>query len=249
MENMSEYKIKTEVFEGPLDLLLSLIEKRKLFINDIALAKVADDYIGYVKQCDQLPVKDTAQFILVASTLVLIKSKSLLPSLQLNMEEQESIDDLEERLKVYQRVKLLSARIQEKFGGRMMFQRMPSRDQQPIFSPDDTTTISGIVDAVQCVLQSLPKYEQMTRTVVQHVVSLEEVITALTERITSNLQMSFDNFLGEGKKEKVQVVVSFLAMLELVKQGMITVRQETQFEDIHMESREIGTPRYNEIPV
>jgi segregation and condensation protein A len=71
------FVIKTPVFEGPLELLLSLIEKRKLFINDIALASVADEYMEHVRTLSEFPMRDVAQFVLVAATLVLIKSKSL----------------------------------------------------------------------------------------------------------------------------------------------------------------------------
>jgi hypothetical protein len=91
----SEFQVKTHIFEGPLDTLLSLIEKRKLFINDISLAQVADDYISYVKSLNDFPIADSAHFILIASTLVLIKSKSLLPTLTLSEEEESSIEDLE----------------------------------------------------------------------------------------------------------------------------------------------------------
>src|SRR4249920_742770 len=101
----SHFRIKTEVFEGPLDLLLSLVEKRKLFINDISLAKVTDDFIAYIQKFDNMPMADSAQFILIASTLLLIKSKSLLPSLTLSEDEEEGIHDLETRLKIYQRIK------------------------------------------------------------------------------------------------------------------------------------------------
>ena len=69
------FKIKTDVFEGPLELLLSLVEKRKLFINEISLAKIADDYIQHLEHHNAIPMEDSANFILVASTLVLIKSK------------------------------------------------------------------------------------------------------------------------------------------------------------------------------
>ena len=98
----SSYNVKTHIFEGPLDTLLSLIEKRKLFINDISLAQVADDYISYVRSLTDFPLADSAHFVLIASTLVLIKSKSLLPNLSLTEEEQSNIDDLEDRLKHYQ---------------------------------------------------------------------------------------------------------------------------------------------------
>ena len=81
------FAIKTETFEGPLDLLLHLIEKRQFFINDIALAKVTDDFIAYIQERKDMPMGEVAQFIVVASTLLLIKSKSLLPVLDLTEEE------------------------------------------------------------------------------------------------------------------------------------------------------------------
>ena len=87
MNETDIFQIKTEAFEGPLDLLLALIEKRKLFISDISLAEVADDFIEYIKTFDEFPVDMTANFILIASTLLLIKSKSLLPSMTLTSEE------------------------------------------------------------------------------------------------------------------------------------------------------------------
>src|SRR4051812_5655315 len=99
------FTVKTEVFEGPLDLLLSLIEKRKLFVNDISLAKVADDFIAHVQGFEKFPMNDSVNFTLIASTLLLIKSKSLLPTLTLTEEEEEGIHDLEARLKMYKRIK------------------------------------------------------------------------------------------------------------------------------------------------
>ena len=106
-----QFTIKQESFEGPLDLLFSLIEKRKMHISDVALAKVADDYIKYVQSFEDMPVSESANFILVASTLTLIKSKSLLPILDLTEEEQSDIDDLENRLKEYRKYKSLSEQI------------------------------------------------------------------------------------------------------------------------------------------
>ncbi|MDE2172553.1 MAG: segregation/condensation protein A, partial [Patescibacteria group bacterium] len=99
------FTVKTQTFEGPLDLLLDLIEKRKFFISDISLAKVTDDFITHIKQFENMPMGESAHFILVASTLLLIKSKSLLPELALSVEEQGDIRDLETRLKIYKRIK------------------------------------------------------------------------------------------------------------------------------------------------
>ncbi len=91
-----------------MELLLDFIEKRKLFINDISLSKVTDDFIGFLKEKSNFPLGLSANFILVASTLLLIKSKSLLPTLNLTSEEEANIEDLETRLKEYQRIKELS---------------------------------------------------------------------------------------------------------------------------------------------
>ena len=97
--------VKTSVYEGPLEVLLELIEKRKLLINDISLASVTDEYIARVNTMPHLPVGETAEFISLAATLLLIKSRSLLPNLQLSEEESRDIKELEYRLALYQLIK------------------------------------------------------------------------------------------------------------------------------------------------
>ena len=247
IKTTSEYTIKTEAFEGPLDLLLNLIEKRKLFISDISLAQVADDYIEYINSQEDFPMASTADFILVASTLVLIKSKSLLPTLDLSSEEQESIDDLEKRLKLYQRMKELSVHISKNFGKNIMYPKTLSKTVSPVFSPDEDLSVSKIKEGIMSVLHNLPKKViAMPKKVVEKVISLEEVMESLAERITKNLKMSFKEFSGGvGKAQKVDVIVSFLAMLELVKQGAISVSQDERFSDITIESDSIGVPSYD----
>ncbi len=241
----SSYNVKTHVFEGPLETLLSLIEKRKLFINDISLAQVADDYIAYVKSLSDFPIADSAHFVLIASTLVLIKSKSLLPSLTLTEEEQHSIEDLEARLKEYQKYKELSKHLRERFGIQVEYLRQPSKDQIVVFTPDKNISVARIEETIRSVLLNIPKKELLPKTVVQKVISLEEMIDDLTTRITSSMKMSFKDFSGMGKSEKVNVIVSFLAMLELVKQGIIQVKQDEHFHDIEMETQSVGVPTYN----
>lgn len=243
---MDEYHIKTDIFEGPLDTLLSLIEKRKLFINDISLAQVADDYITYVKNLENFPIADSAHFILIASTLVLIKSKSLLPNLSLTEEEQHSIEDLEARLSEYQKYKALSVHLRERFGIHISYIRLPSKEKKIVFSPDKNTTTLNMFEVIKNVIFNMPKKEVVPKAVIQKVISLEETIENLTKRITSSLKMSFKDFSGIGKKDKVTVIVSFLAMLELVKQGIIQVRQDRDFQDIEMETHSVGVPQYSQ---
>jgi segregation and condensation protein A len=243
---MSEnsFQIKTEVFEGPLDLLLSLIEKRKLFINDIALSKVADDYITYLQSLEKFPIADSADFLVIASTLLLIKSRSLLPGLNLTDEEQKDIGDLEKRLKIYQRIKELSLHIKNSFGKNIIYFPEP-RKTIPVFSPDETITSNNLLTSILSVIKALPKVENIPKAIVKKVISLEEMISSLTTRIQSSIKLSFREFAKVGKEERVNVIISFLAMLELVKQGIVSVKQNNQFEDIEIETQDTGVPHYN----
>jgi segregation and condensation protein A len=239
------FKIKTEIFEGPLELLLNLIEKRKLFINDIALSKVTDDFIVYVKNFENFPIADSADFILIASTLLLIKSKSLLPTLDLTEEEQTSIEDLETRLKIYARMKELSVHVRERFGKNELFAKENNKIEVKVFSPHAKMTLPNLVSAMMDVIKNFPKKEILPKAIVRKVISLEEMIGNLTKRISSNLRMSFREFANVNKEEKVNVIISFLAMLELVKQGVINVMQEQKFDDIKMETAaDVNVPKY-----
>lgn len=238
------FQIKTEVFEGPLDLLLSLIEKKKLFINDIALSKVADDYIAYLQNQTAFPIAQSADFLVIASTLLLIKSRSLIPSLNLTEDEQQDINDLEKRLKIYQRIKELSVYIKKAFGQNIIFYPEP-RKMVPVFSPDQSLTKENFLAGILSVIKALPKIENLPKAVVKKVISLEEMMTNLTERIKSSIKMSFREFAKVGKEERVNVIISFLAMLELVKQGIVNVKQDNEFSDIEMETQSTGLPHYN----
>ena len=247
-----EYLVKTHIFEGPLDTLLSLIERRKLFINDISLAQVADDYIAYVRGLENFPIADSAHFILIASTLVLIKSKSLLPQLILTEDEQSNIEDLEARLREYQKYKALAIHLRERFGIHTEYLRLPSKEKIIVFTPDKNTSVAKIFETIKSVILQIPKKELVPKAIVQKVISLEEMIESLTKRITASMKMSFKDFshstssgqAGHSREERLNVIVSFLAMLELVKQGIIRVRQDRHFHDIEMETQSISVPRY-----
>jgi len=236
MQNV--YKVQLPVFEGPLDLLLDLIEQRKLLINDVSLAKVTDDYLAHIKEEGGFSLPGAAQFILVASTLLLIKSRSLLPSLALTEEEEGSIEDLERRLMLYKKMKDLSAGVQGLFGKEIIFFRESSHSMVPVFTPTKEITKEGILSAIQNVLRTLPKKELIPQLIVRTVVSLEEMIENLMGRMANALNMSFKEFSENAKGDVSQVIVGFLAMLELVKRGIISVKQDNHFEDIKMQKTE-----------
>ncbi len=236
--------VKTPVFEGPLELLLSLIEKRKLFINDISLSKIADDYISAVQSLPDIPLKDVANFVFVASTLVLIKSKSLLPTLDLSGEEEGDIERLKERLRVYQKMKELSAFVKENFGKKILYARETPKNRIITFSPSEDTTLQDIFASVAGILSRLPAMDVSPKGVIKKMVTLEDAIGRLVRRIDSHLRMSFKKYSGIGKEEKNMVIVSFLAVLELIKRGAIVAEQRENFADFDIETRDIKVPRY-----
>lgn len=240
-----KFLIKTESFEGPLDLLLSLIEKRKLLINEISLSQITDEYIEYVKSSVNLSLQKNTNFILIASTLVLIKSKSLLPTLDLTREEEENIDELEIRLKVYKRIKETEKYLSDMFNATPKFFKKDVVNTEVTFAPANNISLDNLRQNIYDIISSLPKVDHLPKKIVQKVISLEEMIGNLTNRIQQNINMSFKEFSNQGKTEKVNVVVSFLAMLELVKEGIIEVAQNNQYGDIDMQSKDGGIPNYS----
>lgn len=246
MEN-NDFLIKTEHFEGPLELLLNLIEKRKLFINDFSLAQIADDYISHVNSLKDFPIRDISNFIVIASTLILIKSKSLLPNLELTSEEEENIEDLERRLKEYKLIKLLSKNILRYFGKNIIFSS--ETIQSPIvFTPDVSISKESLFNSITDVINRFPKKEtkKNPKASIKKVVSLEEMIDSLSKRIKTSLKTTFKEFSGSiTKGERINMIVGFLAILEMFKGGLISLSQNENFSDIHIESSDIDVPKYS----
>ncbi len=241
----TQFTIKTDVFEGPLELLVTLMEKRKVFASDVSLSDVAEEYMERVHAFGSFPVADVASFLLVASTLALIKSKSLLPNLSLTDEEKGDIQDLETRLALFARIRAHADVLRKRFGSRMLFARVVKNRNEKVFAPDAETNTASLRVAIGEVINRLPEEkEKVPETTVKKVVSLETMMERLSERIERSLSLSFKEFTGS-RVEKVELVVGFLAMLELVKQGVVDVSQDARFGDITIESMKAGTPRYD----
>jgi segregation and condensation protein A len=248
--------IKTPVFEGPLEILLNLIEKRKLLINDISLSKVTDEYVEYINTLPEYSLTHRAQFILIASTLLLIKAKSLLPTLELTPEEQGDIKELQSRLQILDMMRKQSMVIKQRFGRQRIFERGDLDELIKIFAPGKDITAPTLTTSIYAVLNALPKKQVEQKALVKKVMSLEEMMDTLAVRIQQAMKMSFRDFSSGGqgshgtriktasREERVHVIVSFLAMLELVKQGSIDVQQEALFEEIEIEKHDIGVPHY-----
>jgi len=174
---------------------------------------------------------------------MLIKSLALLPGLQINEEEKSDISNLEERLKQLQRIRELSRHIKELFGRDPIFTPRERKKETIVFSPTKEITVPNLVNSIRELLKNLPKPEIIPEKIIKKVISLEEVIGDLANRVSRAMKMSFNDFVKD-KAEKVNVIVSFLGMLELVKQGAIEIEQKAHFADIDMETKTVGIPRY-----
>ncbi len=244
----SPYSVRTGTFEGPLELLLSLIEQRKLFVNEVSLAEVTNDYIAYIKTfsdtSSEKHIADVSYFILISATLILIKSKSLLPNLSLTDDETEKITDLETRLKLYKIIKSASMEIGNNFGTKIIFMPNERIWSEPIFSPDPLITSQNIGSSIMEVIAHLPKKaEKIPEVEVKKIINIDEIINSLTDRIQNAMNLSFKEFTrssGAGNQEeaKVHVIISFLAMLELVREGIIDVMQNSSFGDIEINKQQ-----------
>lgn len=243
------YNVNTDVFQGPFDVLLGLIEKRKLFINDIALSQVADDFIRYTKDQTRFPLQESAHFILIASTLILIKSKSLLPSLDLTEEEEEDIGLLEERLKTYKEVKREAERLKEEWGvNRMFFGKGVELGIPVSFTPDEAVSKDSLLNAAYEVINRTSQEKALPKVNVDEKIKLKTVLNSLMVRIATETNINFCDFVGlestgvvRDKKEKYMVIVSFIALLELVKQGIASAHQmEGGGNEIYIENIDSG---------
>ncbi len=235
------FSIETPSFQGPLEALLDLIEERKLSISDVSLAEVTDAYLAHVEKLPALPLGETAQFILVASTLLLIKSRSLLPSLELSEDERESVEELERRLARYKLVRSAAKLLRREWGrAPLVFPaRVPARE--PVFLPGETR-VNAIVETARRLIDILPKPETLAKAAVAPVLALEEVVIRLEKRLASALRTRFSELVRA--KDRHEVIVYFLAMLELVRSGSVSATQERLFSDITLEAESLATPAY-----
>ena len=234
------FQIKMAGFEGPFGLLLDLVEKRKLFINDVSLATVTEDYLNYMNKLSGLHPSQVSSFIIVASTLILIKSKSLLPNFNLTAKEEGDIRNLEERLRLFELFAKLGSNIKNNFARKIIFAPLERKNENIVFLPDAQVTKESMMIFAKNALGSMPKKVSLPEVEVPKVVSIEEMIDKLTERIQNSIKMSFQDFVGKAttREEKIFMIVGFLAMLELVRNGILQAVQENDFADIIIKKRE-----------
>lgn len=232
------YHFRLEHFEGPLDLLLSLIEREKLDITTVSLAQIADQYLKYLSTEKQVTLENLSAFLSVASRLLLIKSRALLPVLTFTEEEEESVDDLEWRLRQYRLFRDAAVTLGTLFSSRNeAYARESFSELQVVFYPPKNLSAEDLARHFRSLLEDIPVQEEMPEKIVEQVVSLEERIIHLQNHLTERMETSFAEFSGSARN-KTDIIVSFLALLELIKQCFLIAEQDHFSQGIRL--RRIG---------
>lgn len=228
------YQFHLESFEGPLDLLLSLIEKEKLDITQVSLAQVTDQYLRYIQDEQSISLQNLSAFLTVAARLILIKSRALLPILTFSDEEEESMEDLEYHLKAYKLFREASQRLGGLFlTSRGAYARESFLGTQVVFYPPKGITADSLKNHFTDVLGDIPVFEILPEKEMAMVVSLEQRISHLQHTLAERVESSFHEII-RNTENRVEVIVSFLALLELIKQRFVSVEQEKFFSDIRI---------------
>jgi len=230
------YEVKVQNFSGPLDLLLKLVEKRNLEITEISLAQITQDYLNHLQNEALVPPEELAEFLVVAATLLLIKSKSLLPTLELTPEEETEILDLEKKLEIYKFFQERGKDILEIFKKKnFLFSREPWLEEKTVFSPPKNFTTQDLLKAFNRVIENFEPESNLEERKIQKIVSLKERIKELLLRLTKGKTFSFEELI-EDKEKRIELIVTFLAILHLAKEGVIEISQNKNFEKIWIKS-------------
>ncbi|MBP7005946.1 segregation/condensation protein A [Patescibacteria group bacterium] len=231
-----DYTVHTEAFEGPLDLLLQLVEAEKLDLNEISLVHVIEPFVAIIReraQDERYPLEDLAHFLVIAAKLVALKSRLMVPSV---VEEDEEGVSLVERLRAYQAFvhagTWLGARSS---GGALMFSRGPHEESLEGVLPV-VPSLERLKDLFRAVLRrrEIPP-PPPRQAIMQRLVTLEDRMETLRELIRHQKTLTFARWIGP-EADREMAVVSFLALLELLKSGALTVSQPDLFADLTISS-------------
>lgn len=237
------YKVKLEIFEGPLDLLLHLIKQNEVDIYDIPIAKITEQYMEYVEMMKTLNLEVAGEFLLMAATLIHIKSKMLLPfSEEAGEEEEEGGDPRQElvrRLLEYQKYKEAAAELEQmRILGRDTF----TKGQMPTDGLEEgglvNLSLFDLLEALKDVLAKAPKTIGFD-IAIEHI-TIADRINAVMELLNQEKSVTFFSLFPSGSS-RAMIVTTFLAMLELTKMKMIRIYQSEQDGVIRLYVPEIGS--------
>lgn len=236
------YTISTEVYAGPLDLLLDLIEHSELDITRLALAQVTDQYLAYLHNLENNNAAEVSAFLVIAARLVQIKSAALLPRPSLDFTGPTPEDDAEalaRQLILYKRFKEIAQFLdRQDLAGLHSYLRIapPPKSDVPVHLDLSGVSVQDLIQAARDVFHSQRQLAPLSQVVSMPRVTIREKISNLIETLRQFGKATFRSILTPGST-RVDVVVTFLAMLELIKRHLVEAQQDTLFGDISIQSQ------------
>jgi len=231
------YKVRLEIFEGPLDLLLYLIKKEELDIYDIPIAKITDQYLEYLEIMKMLDLDIAGEFIVMAATLMQIKSKMLLPPEEVTQQETEEEDpraELVQKLLEYKKFKEVADKLAEKEADANRFYSRQS-SEKPVFETEDSpffeASIFDLLTAFSKILKEIPK--ETFHRIVKDQFTVGEKIHDIFHLLIKEPKIYFSRLFKEARS-KIEIIVTFLALLELIRLKEIVVVQHGHFGEIEI---------------
>ncbi len=226
------FEVQSEQYSGPLQLLLELIEKEQLPITDVSLARITDDYLKYVEVHEPPPL-ELADFLVIATRLLLIKSHAILPRDEILETENET--SLAAQLKLYKifseaagALDIIHQNSKLSFG-----RACPDVLKAESFVLPQGISLETIQQSFERLLKQLEPFFRIQQAAIERVMSVKERLHQIQEALLSRSRFFFHEFVKSGQS-KVDIVVSFLAVLELVKQRSVSVIQSQPFSDIEL---------------
>lgn len=229
------YQVKLAVFEGPLDLLLHLIEREELDITRVSLAQVTDQYLEYLSLLEEINAEILADFLVIAAKLLLIKSEMLLPrppGVPGEEEEEDVGDELARQLIEYKKFKeaALELRQREEMGLRAYVRVAPlPKLDRPLELGD--VSLADLLEAVQRALDVRPPLPSVSGVVTPFTITVAEKMAFIEEILERQRQVSFNRLLAQAAS-RLEIIVTLMAVLELIKLKGIEVQQECLFGEI-----------------
>jgi len=238
---MEQYSIKIENFEGPLDLLMHLVEKNKMDIMDIKISVITDQYLEYLKEMQKMNLEVTSEFIVMASRLIYLKSKSLLPSLQPIEDDEESEFDLVKLLVEYKKYKEYTFSLRERLEAyHKRYFKLPSKLDLPKTKLDKTFDSDLIPQMYADFLQKEAdkrnlQADNIKKLAVSEKYTVQSKIRQIIKHLLRTPKFVFNKLFNIKKQEKSEIVTAFLSLLELSRMSRIKVTQDSLFGDINVE--------------
>ncbi|MGO9612413.1 MAG: segregation and condensation protein A [Dissulfurispiraceae bacterium] len=233
-DSLDAYSIKVPSFEGPLDLLLHLIKQNKIEIYDIPIALITGQYLEYIGLMKELNLEVASEFLVMAATLIYIKSRMLLPPDEIigGDEQEDPRAGLVERLLEYQAFKEASIQLKEREDLWVnVFPHPPENSGEVTYEPElylFEVNLFDLLDALKKVMSSLPPE---TLKITRETLTVQDRIAVILEKMEGNSTVRFDDFF-EKDKTKLQIIVTFLALLEILRLKLAVVYQNIEFGTI-----------------